>query len=202
MDTNWIEYLLPIIFFVLYGISKLFGKGEDDKSGAPATPPDESERQRKIQDEIRRRIAERQQETVEDEPSPTLTPPMPTFDRPTATQRSPFSIPIPPEPRVTPMREPEPPAAIDLQKQLTAQMERLREANRESERVQQPMTRKAQRDDYSLRKKRGSKSTFRREITSMLEDSKSARKAFLYSEIFGTPMGQRRQSTFAPLVDQ
>jgi hypothetical protein len=89
-----------------------------------------------------------------------------------------------------------------MQQQLAAQMERLRKANTKSDSFSQSIRRGAQKNEYAIRKKRSMRSQFRSEITSMLKDAQRAKKAFLYSEIFGAPMGQRRQSTFAPLIDQ
>jgi len=70
-DLDW-EALAPIIFFVLYGIGQLFSKknkGEDEaesedtetsKRRAPTAQQQEaSERARRVQEEIRRKIAER-----------------------------------------------------------------------------------------------------------------------------------------------
>ena len=201
MDTNWIEYLLPIIFFVLYGISKLFGKGENQEVDSPASPPgDIGEQQRRIQEEIRRRIAERRAETKPAQSTQTLKPEPPKIDRQPAPPRSPFREPELDVPQVAPQRMPDP-AVLDMQQQLAAQMERLRKAkaNTKSDTFSQSIRRGAPKNAYAIGKKR---SKFRSEISSMLKDAQRAKKAFLYSEIFGAPMGQRRQSTFAPLIDQ
>ena len=198
MDTNWLEYLLPIIFFVLYGISKVFGKGKKQDKAAPASPPpDIGDQQRRIQEEIRRRMAERRRVAEPAQSSTqTLKP-----GRPPPLPRTPFRAPEPEEPQVIPERESEP-VTLDLQQQLAAQMESLREANRKSESLRQTIKAAPQKSEYTITKKHGLGSHFRQEIISMLEDAQSAKKAFLYSEIFGVPMGQRRQSTFAPLIDQ
>ena len=93
MDTNWIEYLLPIIFFVLYGISKIFGKGDNKEVDAPASPPvDIGEQQRRIQEEIRRRIAERRAEATPAQSTQTLKPEPPKIDR-LAPPRAPYREP-------------------------------------------------------------------------------------------------------------
>ncbi len=197
MDTNWIEYLLPIIFFVLYGISKIFGKGDNKEVDAPASPPvDIGEQQRRIQEEIRRRIAERRAEATPDQSTQTLKPEPPKIDR-----RAPFREPELDVPQVAQQKMPDP-AVLDMQQQLAAQMERLREANKKSDSLSQSIRRVVKKDNYAIATKSGNRSHFRNEITSMLNDAQSAKKAFLYSEIFGVPMGQRKQSVFTPLIDQ
>ncbi len=201
MDTNWIEYLLPIIFFVLYGISKIFGKGDNKEVDAPASPPvDIGEQQRRIQEEIRRRIAERRAEATPAQSTQTLKPEPPKIDRP-APPRSPLREPELDVPQVAQQKMPDP-AVLDMQPQLAAQMERLREENKKSDSLRQSIRRVVKKDDYAIATKSGNRSHFRNEITSMLNDAQSAKKAFLYSEIFGVPMGQRKQSVFTPLIDQ
>ena len=200
MDTNWIEYLLPIIFFVLYGISKIFGKGDNKEVDAPASPPvDIGEQQRRIQEEIRRRIAERRAEATPAQSTQTLKPEPPKIDRP-APPRSPLREPELDVPQVAQQKMPDP-AVLDMQRQLAAQMERLREENKKSDSLRQSIRRVVKKDDYAIATKSGNRSHFRNEITSMLNDAQSAKKAFLYSEIFGVPMGQRKQSVFTPLID-
>ena len=201
MDTNWIEYLLPIIFFVLYGISKIFGKGDNKEVDAPASPPvDIGEQQRRIQEEIRRRIAERRAEATPAQSTQTLKPEPPKIDRP-APPRSPLREPELDVPQVA-QQKMQDPAVLDMQRQLAAQMERLREENKKSDSLRQSIRRVVKKDDYAIATKSGNRIHFRNEITSMLNDAQSAKKAFLYSEIFGVPMGQRKQSVFAPLIDQ
>lgn len=203
MDTNWVEYLLPIIFFVLYGVSKIFGKGEKQDLDAPTAPPiDIGEQQRRIQEEIRRRIAERREEAKLAEATQTLKPQEQRMERPVAPPRSPFREPeAEEEPQVVaPQHRPDP-VALDMQQQLAAQMERLRDANRESESLRRSIKGSVQKTEYSI-KKRGIQSKLRNEVTSMLKDAQSAKKAFLYSEIFGAPIGHRRKSTFTPLINQ
>ncbi len=200
MDTNWIEYLLPIIFFVLYGISKIFGKGDNKEVDAPASPPvDIGEQQRRIQEETRRRIAERRAEATPAQSTQTLKPEPPKIDRP-APPRSPLREPELDVPQVAQQKMPDP-AVLDMQRQLAAQMERLREENKKSDSLRQSIRRVVKKDDYAIATKSGNRSHFRNEITSMLNDAQSAKKAFLYSEIFGVPMGQRKQSVFTPLID-
>ena len=183
MDTNWIEYLLPIIFFIFYGISKLFGKRDNQEVDAPASPPvDIGEQQRRIQEEIRRKIAERRTETKPAQSTQTLKPARDV-------------------PQVAQQKMPDP-AVLDMQQQLASQMERLREANTKSDSLSQSIRGAAQKNQYAIATKRSNRSHFHNEITSMLNDAQSAKKAFLYSEIFGVPMGQRKQSIFAPLIDQ
>ncbi len=201
MDTNWIEYLLPIIFFVLYGISKIFGKGDNKEVDAPASPPvDIGEQQRRIQEEIRRRIAERRAEATPAQSTQTLKPEPPKIDR-LAPPRAPYREPELDVPQVAQQKMPDP-AVLDMQQQLAAQMEHLREANKKSDSLSQSIRRVAKKNDFAIATKRVNRSHFRNEITSMLNDAQSAKKAFLYSEIFGVPMGQRKQSVFAPLIDQ
>lgn len=202
MDTNWVEYLLPIIFFVLYGISKLFRKGENQEVDAPASPPsDLGEQQRRIQEEIRRRIAERRQGAEPAQSTPTLKAPKPKIGRPPVSRR-PFRVPEPEKPQaVAPQRMPDT-AALNMQQQLAAQMERLREANIKSDSLSQKIRGGAQKNVYAITKKHGMRGHFRSEFTSMLKDAQRAKRAFLYSEIFGAPMGQRKQSVFTPLIDQ
>jgi len=197
MDTNWIEYLLPIIFFVLYGISKIFGKRDNQEVDAPASPPvDIGEQQRRIHEEIRRKIAERRTETKPAQSTQTLKPAQPQPPPRLTFEESELDV-----PNVAQQKMPDP-TVLDMQQQLTSQMERLREANTKSDSLSQSILGAAQKNEYAIVTKRSNRSHFRNEITSMLNDAQSAKKAFLYSEIFGVPMGQRKQSVFAPLIDQ
>ncbi len=206
MDINWIEYLLPIIFFILYGISKIFGKGgnqEIDESSPPSVDLDEQ--QRKIQEEIRRRIDERRKSAEPVQSDSTLKPQELTIERTSVPEGSPFRTPKPvsKDPQVPSQLEDIPDLVdIGIQQQLATQMEQLRKVNRQSDPLIKSIPLSAKKNEYVKIKKRGKKNKFRIDITSILKDRQGAKKAFLYSEILGPPMGQRRQSVFAPLVDQ
>jgi hypothetical protein len=65
---NILEILIPLIFAAIYFFGNMFS-GKSDGDSAPSIPggrqeedPDVIERQRKIQEEIRRKIAERRGE--------------------------------------------------------------------------------------------------------------------------------------------
>ena len=128
-----------------------------------------------------------------------------TIERTSVPEGSPFRTPKPvsKDPQVPSQLEDIPDLVdIGIQQQLATQMEQLRKVNRQSDPLIKSIPLSAKKNEYVKIKKRGKKNKFRFDITSILKDRQGAKKAFLYSEILGAPMGQRRQSVFAPLVDQ
>lgn len=79
---QWLEYLAPLVFVLVWILSKIFGPKEDQEGDAPRKRSEEeskgetfSEQAREVQEEIRRRIAERQKQ------QPDRPPPVPSEAR-------------------------------------------------------------------------------------------------------------------------
>lgn len=200
---DW-ETLLPVVFFVLYGLSQFLGSRKkeavEDEAGEPEVDP--LERARQIREEIRRKLEERQQQA------------------PAPGQGHAQSAPPPPRPAAAPQAQPRPaqrpvvlreadPISTNLpvpefEKRLAQQHERLKEARR----LQQEAMAKARRmkEQTRVRHKKtfikpvASASTalavdapgkLRRELLAGLRDPNSLRKAVLYREILDPPLGLR-----------
>ena len=82
---NLLEYIIPVIFAAIYFFGNLLSKNGDEGEAAPGAPrrssesdPEAAERQRRIQEEIRRKILERRQSeqggagTFEQSPAPNM----------------------------------------------------------------------------------------------------------------------------------
>ncbi|MDX2109818.1 MAG: hypothetical protein SFY80_06195 [Verrucomicrobiota bacterium] len=128
-DIAW-EKVAPIIFFALFYVAKVFFERRQDNEGPPVDQA-EQERARRLQEEIRRAIAERAKREQEHQqqpqthqppqhaPSTPPPPPLPTQHRPAPPLTAPRpihqpSIPLPPRralenkhptPRAMPQRE-------------------------------------------------------------------------------------------------
>ncbi len=141
---DWVLEHLQVLFLIAVAVvailQKLKTAGPREPGGAPpGMDPDQAERTRRIQEEIRRRIMERrglapvpppESETAESEPAPSFpeAPPMIEEVRPFVVP-PPESVPAAPAdaPVVTEVR-----SAPDLQEQLIRQLQELEAARRAS----------------------------------------------------------------------
>ena len=175
---NILEILIPLIFAGIYFFGNMFS-GNSDGDSAPSIPggrqeedPDVIERQRKIQEmrEVRRRIAERR--GGEDSRSPLNAPS--SSPAPSQTQH--------------------PPATYESQMQERLQQieatERRAEKLKQQVRITQTNSTFAQ---NPLRIAHGS-------ARSTLRDPSAARAAFIYGEILGQPISQRKTQTIPGLI--
>ncbi|MFP4156944.1 MAG: hypothetical protein ACLFU4_04935 [Opitutales bacterium] len=208
---NILEILVPLAFAAIYFFGSMFtGKKEDGEQPPPLVPRDadsgeadeDAERQRRIQEEIRRKIMERRRSQSGESPAPPLPGERP---RPREERVARAPEPVPQERRVA--REQtahestfsgdHPDDAYD--KSMDARLRQIEETKRRAERL------KKQADKAHMKNEIGSgsgKSTKRRSgahfsgpVRESLADPAAARVAFIYGEVLGRPVGLRDASS-------
>lgn len=158
---------------------------------------EQAERVRRIQEEIRRKIAERRGQVA----PPTLPVPeaAPTFDpfRPVFREEpSPVAPPLPPplRPVVAPQRElivqVDDSAALERQRELAEQMEQLEQRRRELRRQAQTSLAAAERSGVELQEMDAPKSK-NRALSAELRDPSALRRAMVLREVLGAPVALR-----------
>ena len=173
---NILEILIPLIFAGIYFFGNMFsGKSDGDSapnsgSGRQEEDPDAIERQRKIQEEIRRKIAQRQGEEGSRVP----------LDAPSSS----------PTPRQSQ------PETVSFESQMQERLRRIEATEKRAEKLKQQsrITNSNNTFEHNLsRVARGS-------ARAALRDSSAARTAFIYGEILGQPISQRRNETIPGLI--
>jgi hypothetical protein len=217
---DW-ETLLPVVFFVLYGLAQFLGSrkktGDEEAGEEPEVDP--MERARQIREEIRRKIearkeqqgAERGAPVHETEYRPHYDPNLPDTQqpRPVISRES-----TPPRPQPRPAqrsvvlkevdRESSNLPVPDFEKRLKEQQVRLAESRR---RQQEAMAQTRRMKEQTRPKHRktllkpvesatttaavASPARLRREILIGLRDPSTLRRAVLYREILDPPVGLR-----------
>lgn len=178
----------PVVFFLLYMISSLKGKGQKEEE---EPDPAAAERARKIQEEIRRKILERQRGD-----DPDARPPEPlVFEE---VQEEVYTAPRPVASAPRPIVQ-EPVAAESTQQRVDSYEQRRREIElklEESKRLQLAAKEKAR----SIRKKTPlttsewtaiSDAEIRTRLKNGLSDRDSLKTAILLREVLGSPIGMR-----------
>ena len=223
---NLLEILVPLIFAAIYFFGHMFsGKSDDD---APAERParrggrddEAAERQRKIQEEIRRKIMERRGESQEGGRSRPPQQAETAYDRAQAERRAAAEqhrraneaqteptrqhmereAPTPQRRR----REPEEGAFSwdqpndaygskmeDKLKQIEATKRRAAKLSKEAKASRE----KLKSTDSASSGRRGRSREARRPVRSTLTDPGAARVAFIYGEVLGTPVSQKKAAT-------
>jgi len=211
---EWVlKHFGGVIAFVVFtmvvrGVLKVLRPAGDaqQKKGGPAEQDTEAaERTRRVQEEIRKKIAERRAAMAgEQAPSrPSPRPQMPPLVRPISVpQLDPFGGPMrraprQPEPEVVRRFEPEPEpepetdaettAVLVRQQKLAEQLRTLEEARRTQQRraVVTAGERTAERAAYA------GAMPVRHEVTADLRDPRALRRAIVLREVLGTPVGLR-----------
>ena len=173
---NILEILIPLIFAGIYFFGNMFS-GKSDGDSAPSIPSgreeedsDVIERQRKIQEEIRRKIARRHSGQVTRAP----------LDAPNSS----------PTPSQTQ------PETVSFESQIQERLQRIEATKRRAEKLKEQVhiTQNSSTLEQNLpHPVRGS-------ARATLRDSSAARIAFIYGEILGQPISQRRNETIPGLV--
>ena len=173
---NILEILIPLIFAAIYFFGNMFS-GKSDGDSAPSIPggrqeedPDVIERQRKIQEEIRRKIAER---------------------RGGEGSRSPLDA---PSSSPAPSQTQPPPATYESQMQ--ERLQRIEATERRAEKLKQQVRITQTNSTFAQNPSR----IFRGSARATLRDPSAARTAFIYGEILGQPVSQRRTQTTPGLI--
>ena len=213
------ETLLPILFFVLYGLSQFLGskKKPQEMEDAEADAEDDAleearERARRIREEIQRKIRERQGRSVGQgsgdwESPPVVVPPMERSILEETDAELDRAL-----PRMERARPPKEAYQNPLQSEMERRLEKQRVILAESQRRNEEARRQAsRRQDAILAKAKLLKqkaalqqvrlvpggdggvlpNAFRDELLEGLRDPVNVRRAILYREILGPPVGLR-----------
>ena len=214
---NLLEYIIPVIFAAIYFFGNLLSKNGDEGEAAPGAPrrssesdPEAAERQRRIQEEIRRKILERRQSeqggagTFEQSPAPNMrqADSVEAAQREAAKQRSRREAAArrsQPEP-YRPEFEPERPQANPYQDEMQARLQQIEATKRQAETLKKQA--QASREKLSPQPERPSGSTYRARgpIRSRLKDPAAARAAFIYGEVLGPPVSQKKSQSVPGLA--
>lgn len=201
---DWLEYIFPLIVFLFWIFGGLFKKGDDEhETPSPRRNPrptsQDDDVARRIQEEIRRKIAERRSTQGE---SPTAQQPTPEFRR-----EQPRSVPMP-EPARRQVQSQQQSAGSVQQTQthhldeMQAQIQRNRE---EAKRSREKLL-KTRREHRSEKNRQPAASqpagSLRGDVLNMLGNRSLAQRAFVMQDIFGTPVGLRRQGAIVPPWEQ
>lgn len=209
---NILEILVPLIFAAIYFFGNMFsGKSKEDEDMPPGMPrrrdsgqdeePDVIERQRRIQEEIRRKIMERRRASSGDQPqvAPSGHELAERRQEVELRRESQESMDEPP-PFATPSHqsEPEPPAfswdesdnAYD--QTIQARLEQIEATKRQAERLKKQVETKRKPVEGSRTNKRRSGGYFTGTVRESLQDPAAARVAFIYGEVLGQPVSTRK----------
>jgi hypothetical protein len=173
---NILEILIPLIFAAIYFFGNMFS-GKSDGDSAPSTPggrqeedPDVIERQRKIQEEIRRKTAER---------------------RGGEGTRSPLDA-----PSSSPAASQTQPPLATYESQIQERLQRIEATERRAEKLKQQVRITQTNSTFAQNQSRISRGSAR----ASLRNPSAVRTAFIYGEILGQPISQRRNETIPGLI--
>ena len=196
---NLLEILIPLILAAFYFFGNVFsGKKEDRSKPTPGRgrsgvdeEDDVMERQRRIQEEIRRKIMERRQaqggtpaEPVE---VPVPVPPESPSRRPEPMPSAPGPVPQAPNPYESQMQ-----ARL---RQIEATKLRAEKLKQQAEKAGAPALPEASSIEYrhpEAISKSGPR--FRGSVKAGLSDPATLRAAFVYAEVLGRPVSQRKSN--------
>jgi hypothetical protein len=175
---NILEILIPLIFAAIYFFGNMFsGKSDGDSapssgSGRQEEGPDAIERQRKIQEmrEIRRKIAQRRSSGGRRAPIDTAS-----------------SSPAP--------RQSQPETA-SYESQMQERLQQIEATERRAEKLKQQSRINLSNTTFAQNPPRIGRSSAR----FTLRDPSAARTAFIYVEILGQPVSQRKTQTIPGLI--
>ena len=175
---NILEILIPLIFAAIYFFGNMFsGKSDGDSapssaSGRQEEDPDVIERQRKIQEmrEIRRKIAQR---------------------RSSEGSRAPLDVPSSgPAPRQSQ------PETASYESQIQERLRRIEATEKRAKKLKQQAGITRSNTTFEQNPSRRARGSAR----STLRDPSAARTAFIYGEILGQPVSQRKTQTIPGLI--
>jgi hypothetical protein len=173
---NILEILIPLIFAAIYFFGNMFsGKSDGDSapssgSGRQEEDPDVIERQRKIQEEIRRKIAERRSSGGSRAPIDTAS-----------------SSPAPRQSQ---------PEAISFESQMQERLQQIESTEKRAKKLKQQARITRSNTTFVQNPSRRAHGSAR----SILRDPSAARIAFIYGEILGQPVSQRKTQTIPGLI--
>ena len=175
---NILEILIPLIFAAIYFFGNMFsGKSDGDSapssgSGRQEEDPDVIERQRKIQEmrEIRRKIAQSRS-------SEGSRAPIDTASSNLASRQS-------------------QPETVSYESQMRERLQQIEATERRAEKLKQQAGITRSNATFAQNPSRVARGSAR----STLRDPSAARSAFIYGEILGQPVSQRKAQTIPGLI--
>lgn len=175
------EELFPIVILVLWVLKKLFSKKEKGNDETAPVSGKEEERTRDLQKEILRKIRERRNEK---------NPPQMPADEGEIDPVYPEMAEKPHFPTVSlePVQIESPLLETDDTQQIAPKFADIQE-------VSAPKSPILSRVKGIARSRKPSSSSLSKELLSSLRDPHTSRKAILYLEVFGPPVGQRSSLT-------
>ncbi len=225
---NFLEILVPIIFALVYLFAGA-GKKKEGESKEEEPARELTDRERDIQEEIRRKIMERAQGKSAPGAPPASTPqadrgsgydptvPEQPRRRPTPVKR--FEEAVKPTPPPQPQQRsfaPEPESERDaletpaLQRQFEDRERQIRDIQEKAERLR----RQADQDLRKVKSMPARKPTpvtaerlvqgdsFRDRFIFSLKDKEAFKRSILAYEVLGTPVGERKQGKIGPFWEQ
>jgi hypothetical protein len=221
VSFDW-EALIPILFFLLYGLAQFFGSkkkgGEEEIPVEDEEAVDPMERARQIREDIQRKIQERRDAagTATDPTMGRQPQVQPPYD-PTVPESAPQPAQSPPPNTPQPVQRAQPAAGssreLNIEERLRRQQERLREARKRQEEARRKARSMQDRAGLGqgrqlLQPVKRSKAAaapdllrpaaLRQQVIDGVRDPNSLRKAILYQEILGTPVSLRPLRRGAP----
>jgi len=219
---NWLEFIVPLIFAGIYFFGNMLSKSGEDKPAQrprqrPLTPvedPEAVERQRRIQEEIRRKILERRaaaenqsnaprRELVETRKEEPLA--RPVYEEPVSPARPPT---LPKEAMVESKQETQSDrgefswaASSQEDAYETVMQRRLQEieaTKQQAEGLKRQAAQAQKRSQLSQRKRTPARSGARAltgSVRQTLRNPSAARAAFIYGEVLGQPVSLRKSSS-------
>ncbi len=200
-----IFFLIIAAFYVLQGLfSKKKPKQEEQEEAPPSNeeaprPVTGGELLREIREEIRRRS---------EAPAEEMPPERPVVARaePTPVQPERRSIATPQPRPVARVETPVPSAQPYAGDQLDAMRRQIEETRKraelEAQRAGNLASAPIRKQGANLRSKSMSNRSMIDQVITNLRDPQAARKAVLYSEIFGAPVGMRKNGSIQPMWQQ
>ena len=173
---NILEILIPLIFAAIYFFGNMFsGKSDGDSAsssgnGRQEEDPDVIERQRKIQEEIRRKIAQRR--GGEDSRAPLGSPSSSPVLRQSQTETASY------------------------ESQMQERLRRIEATEKRAKKLKQQARINLSNTTFADNLPRIARGSAR----SNLRDPSVARTAFIYGEILGQPISQKRSQTIPGLI--
>lgn len=209
------EILIPLIFFALYFLSSFFGKREKEEDWVESEP--DTEEMRKVREELQRKIEERKEENQSAGQAPQSSEAEPAMANQhggrvlrenQSMQRMQDRRGNQPE---TPRQE-APQAQSPMydserwEKELEQKMMEVEQTRKRADSLREETMKKAgataptRRTAYCLPGSSGSTS-YAQFLRESLDNPENLRRSFILYEVFGTPVGARRQGEIRPSWD-
>ena len=185
---NLFEFIIPIVIAAFYLFGNKLSKKAEEVFDQTSEDTDVDDRQRRIQEEIRRKIMQRTGKPSQSE-------------RPQKSQPASSSSSTDLDTKVSePQAEPElfTSARDTFASQLQARLKRVEATKKQAQELQKRGASNAvptRRADSRPRSSGLSSGLFSDSVRSTLRDPAAARVAFIYAEVLGTPVSQKKVST-------